>query len=355
MHETGRWRLHWSRLTLFQPASRPQDVAVFSRQLATLLRAGINVATGVQVLSAQADNPAFAKELKAVWEELQTGVQLSVALAGRPRMFPSLLVQLLRAGEASGTLDEALDRAGRYFERQHDLRQRVRTALTYPVLVMLVAAAACAVLFMKVVPVFSAILAAYHAQLPLPTRMVLAISRGLTQAWLPCLLLLLLAVAGWRYLLWRGYGVYVRDWLRLRLPVLRTLVHKSVLASFSRTLAALVQSGLPLLQALELTMSAVDNQVLARALAPVLAGVADGRLLSELLASVKVFPPLLVHMIRVGEESGHLDAMLDKAADFFEADAETLADRFKVLIEPFFILILAVIVGGIVLAVILPV
>ncbi|MCL6518183.1 type II secretion system F family protein [Alicyclobacillus sp.] len=331
-----------------------KGIAVFTRQLATLIRAGVGVAPAIEVLAAEAEDRALARALAAVAAEIQGGRSLSAALADHPRVFPPLLVNLARAGEASGALDEVMERAANHFEKQFATREKVKSALAYPLFVGIAAVLVTAVLLVKVVPTFAALFASYNAALPWPTRIVLGASHLLGRfAWL---VLAVLAV------IWAGYRVSLRavrvrlwrDAMRLRTPVFGVLALRTALATMARTMATLFASGVPVLECMDLTAAALDNAVLARALARAREGVASGERLSDRLRGESAIPALVTHMIRVGEETGNLDVMLAKAADFYEAEADALADRLKALLEPMLVLVLAVIVGIIVLSVIAP-
>ncbi|MCL6598566.1 MAG: type II secretion system F family protein [Alicyclobacillus macrosporangiidus] len=331
-----------------------KDLAVFSRQLATLVRAGVGVASAVEVLAAETENRRLAAVLLEVVGEMHTGHQLSAALAARPRAFPPLLTNLVRAGEASGSLDEVLERAAVHFEKQHYTREKVKSALAYPVLVSLVAVLVTVFLLVKVVPTFVEMFRNYNAPLPLPTRVVMGVSSVFVHAWFLVLAATVLLYTGYRVALRHERFRLARDRLRLRVPVFGQLALKSAMATMARTMGTLFASGVPVLQCLDLTASAVDNAVVAQGLLHAREGIAMGQPMSQRLAGEPVFPPLVTHMIRVGEETGNLDLMLGKVADFYEAETEALADRLKALLEPMLVLVLAVIVGTIVLSVIAP-
>jgi type IV pilus assembly protein PilC len=331
-----------------------KDIAVFTRQFAALVRAGVSVVTAVEVLGTEAENRSLARALADAAAGLRAGQPLSAVLAAQPRVFPPLLVNLARAGEASGTLDEVMDRAAVHFEKQYYTREKVKSALAYPVVVGVAALLVAVVLLVKVIPTFAELFASYNATLPWPTRLVLSLSGLLARGWWGLTLMVLALWLGYRAALRTDRVRLARDRLRLRIPVFGPLALRTALATVSRTMATLFASGVPVLECMELTAAALDNAAVAHALLRARQGVASGERMSAQLQREPVFPPLVTHMMRVGEETGNLDMMLAKAADFYEAEAESMADRLKSLLEPLLVLFMAVIVGVIVLSVIAP-
>ncbi|MCL6600093.1 MAG: type II secretion system F family protein [Alicyclobacillus macrosporangiidus] len=345
---------------VFRPAvvsgrrATAKDIAVFTRQFAALVRSGVSVVTAVEVLATEAENRTLARALADAAAGLRGGQPLSAVLAAHPRVFPPLLVNLARAGEASGTLDEVMERAAVHFEKQYYTREKVKSALAYPVFVGVAAVLVTVVLLVKVIPTFAELFASYNAPLPWPTRLVLSLSGWLAHgSWALTLVVLTLWLT-YRAALRTDRVRLVRDGLRLRVPVFGPLALRTALATALRTMATLFASGVPVLECMDLTAAALDNSAVAHALLRARQGVASGERMSDQLQREPVFPPLVTHMIRVGEETGSIDTMLAKAADFYEAEAESMADRLKSLLEPLLVLVLAVVVGIIVLSVIAP-
>jgi type IV pilus assembly protein PilC len=333
---------------------KPRDFAVMVRQLATLLRAGVVITDALSVLAQQTENKVLGRTLRDMVAKLQAGVQFSQAAAEHSRIFPPVFVNMLRAGETSGDLELVLDRLATFHEREHYTRQKVKSALTYPVVVAILAVCVTAFLLIKVIPTFVSLFAGYNLQLPLPTRIVIAVSNALLHGWYFWLSFLVVATLGYQVVVRRPRGRYWRDRLWLKVPVFGELTRKAVIARMSRTLGTLFASGVPILQALQLTSDVVDNAVIADVLRRSAESLKEGQTLSEPISRSGVFPPLVGHMFHIGEETGQLDAMLAKLADFYEAETEAMADQLRALLEPLMVLILAGVVGVIVTSVILP-
>jgi type IV pilus assembly protein PilC len=333
---------------------KPGEFAILVRQLATLLRAGVAIVDALNVLSQQAENKVLARALADISARIQSGSQLSQAAAEHPDVFPPVFVNMVRAGEVSGQLEDILDRLASFHEKEHYTREKVKSALTYPAIVGVLAVAVTVFLLVRVIPTFVSLFAQFHTQLPLPTRIVIGVSNTLVHQWFIWLGLLIAVIVGYQLAVRRPEGRYWRDWVLLRVPVFGELNRKSVIARMSRTLGTLFASGVPILQGLRLTADVVNNAVVAEVLRRCSDSLTEGQSLSEPFARNPVFPPLVSHMLRVGEETGQLDHMLAKIADFYEAETEAMADRLKALLEPMMVLFLSVIVGVIVTSVILP-
>ncbi len=330
------------------------DFAIFTRQLATLMKAGVTVADGVRVLAQQTERKPFAKALEEVAAKLRNGSQLSDSAAERPDIFPTLFINMVRAGEVSGNLDGVLEKLAVFFEKEHYTSEKIKSAMTYPLIVSIMAIAVVFILMTTVIPTFVGLFASFHAQLPLATRIVMSVSHFFVQFWYLIIVFLIGIVVLYFWLIRKPTARYYRDVVLLKLPVFGPLLQKSAVARMSRTLGSLFASSVPILQALKLTADAVENEVVARALLGSSDSLTAGQPLSEPLSKSWVFPPLVVHMITVGEQTGNLDFMLSKIADFYEAETEAVVDRLKTLIEPLMIVILTTIVGTIIIAVISP-
>jgi type IV pilus assembly protein PilC len=330
------------------------EFAIFARQLATLVKAGVPLAGSVRVLAQQTENKTFARVLQGVATELLTGNQMSDILGNRPDIFPSVFTNMIHAGEASGNLDEVLESLAVFFEKEHYTREKVKSALTYPIVVGVIAIIVSAFLLIKIVPTFVSLFAGFHAKLPLPTRIVLSVSSFFVHDWYVLLLVLIAVIVGYRIALRRESGRHVRDVMLLKMQIFGTLFTKSVMARMARTLSSLMGSAVPVLQSLQLTANVVQNEVVGRALRQCEDSLTNGQAISEPLSRPWVFPPLIIQMVQVGEETGNLDYMLTKIADFYEAETEAMVDRLKSLIEPLMILFLAVVVGTIITAILTP-
>jgi len=331
-----------------------QEIVIFSRQLATLIRAGVPIIQAIQILSEQTTNKRFRQILISVGEGVNKGDLLSEALKQHRKVFQPIFIHMIRAGEESGTLDIVLERLAVFMEKDHNSREKVKSALTYPVTVSFIAILVTIFLLVKVVPVFVQMFADFGATLPLPTRIILAISNFLVVRWYILLLALILTFILFSFLKQQGKGRYYLDYFKLKLPVFGKLLQKEAMARFTRTFSTLVRSAVPILNSINMVSDIVGNEVVKERLLAAINSLRQGESLAEPLKKSWVFPPLVVHMIKVGEETGALDEMLDKIADFYETDVANMVDRLKALIEPLMIVFLAVIVGTIILAVIMP-
>lgn len=344
----------WKREIYFGRKVSAEEFAMFCRQLATLIRAGVTILESVRVMAEQAESKPLRKALGQVTQSIAQGRQLSDAVAETPDIFPVIFVNMVHAGEVAGNLDDVLDRMARFFEKSYYLREKVKSALAYPLVVGSVSIMVTVFLLVKIVPTFVGIFASYHAQLPLPTRIVLGVSNILEHDWWIILAVIAALVIGNKVLNRRRTWVRFKDRLKLRLPVFGVLIQKSVVARMARTLSSLFASAVPIVQSLKIVSEIVGNTVVADALMDSVASLQGGQSLAGPIAKSRLFPPLVAHMITIGEQTGNLDFMLEKIADFYEAEVETYADRLKSLLEPTMILVLATIVGTIVTAVLLP-
>ncbi len=352
-HQGGRFSGEISLQGLFQRINH-QDVALMTRQLATLLKAGLPLVTSLNALADQIENPGLKKVITQVREKVNEGSSLATALKEFPKVFTDLYVNMIHAGEASGSLELVLLRLADYMESQVRIRNRIRAALIYPAVMTVVGITVLAVLFTFVIPKFVAIFDELNQALPLPTVILIKIS-SLVRTYWP---LLLLAVAAGAYLL-RRYkatprGREVYDRLLLRIPVFGRLITLGVIIRFSRTLSTLMSSGVPLLQALDILATVLDNAVFAKAITSARESVIEGASLSRPLQQSGIFPPIVIHMLASGEQSGQLEEMLSKVAEIYEEQADTLASTLMSLLEPILILGMAVIVAFVVISILLP-
>ncbi|ADI13898.1 type II secretion system F family protein [Truepera radiovictrix] len=332
-----------------------RDVTVFSRQFATVINAGLPVVQSLAILQRQAEKDALKEALKRIREEVETGTPLSEALAKHPKLFGRLYVYLVRAGEASGNLDSILERIALYQEKQAALRGKLRSALTYPTVVLLIALGVTYFLLTGIVPQFAGILTQLGGELPLMTRVLIAISDFLRGQWW---LLLLLAVGGVV-----GLGAFYRtargrraiDGALLKAPVLGKLVQKTAIASFSSTFGLLLKSGVNILEAIDITKGTAGNAIVEDVLEEAKGAVQRGEQMSlTLLARPKVFPPLVASMVAIGEETGAVDAMMEKVASFYEREVNEAVESLTAALEPLLIVFLGGVVGFIVAGMFLP-
>lgn len=336
------------------PKVKTQHFTVFCRQLSTLYKAGINMVEAVRVLGQQAESKPFRKILLDIAGEMQQGTQFSLACGKYPTVFSTIFVNMVRAGEASGNLDEMLDRLAIYFEKELYTKEKVKSAMVYPAIMSVVTVIVVIILMTFVVPKLVGNFAQMGLELPLPTRIVIAISDWMKGNWYLLPPLLAAPPLAWILIGRSERGRYALDYFKLKLPVFGVLWQKQALSRFSRTFCSLFAAAVPMMQMLTVVSSVVGNDVIAKLILKAREGVSGGSSIADPLKGSWLFPPMIVQMIAVGERTGALDTMLAKVAEFYEAEVDAMADRLKSMLEPIMILILAVIVGTIVLAVMLP-
>lgn len=344
----------WNKEFYLGNPVKNEQFVVFCRQFATMIKAGISIVEATAILAEQSESKALKKTLAEVAAELRKGSTFSGAISAYPRIFPTIFVQMIRAGEEAGSMEETLERLAVYFEKAHVTREKVKSAMTYPLIVSVMAVFVIIFLLKFMIPRFQTMFAQLGGDLPAITKFTLSLSRSLEQHWIVWLLIALAAVAAVYLLLRWERGAYAWDYLKLKAPVFGILNRKSAIAQLTRTLSSLFASAVPVLQALAIVEKAVGNRVIGATLRECQASLRQGRPLSEPLRQSWVFPPLVTQMIRVGEETGSIDAMLAKVADFYERDVENTVDKLKQLIEPVMILLLAGVVGFIVASVMIP-
>ena len=334
---------------------KSKDVAIFTRQFSVMIDAGLPLVQCLEILGTQQDNATFQKVLLGVRQDVEGGSSLADAMKKHPPAFDDLYTNMIAAGEAGGILDTILKRLAIYIEKAVKLRSQVKSALIYPAAVVSIAGLVVGVILWKVIPTFAALFAGLGAQLPLPTRLVIAASNWFVRL-LP--FLVVGSIAG-VVLLRRYYATYkgrrVIDGLLLRLPVLGGLLQKISVARFCRTLATLMSSGVPILDGLEITARTAGNAIIEDAIMVTRKSVEGGQTLAQPLKTTGVFPPMVVQMISVGEQTGALDVMLSKIADFYEDEVDTAVGNLMTLMEPILILFLGTVVGGIVISMYLPI
>ena len=331
-----------------------KDVAVFSRQFATMINSGLSLLRALAILSEQTENQALADIVGEVRLDVERGTALSTALARHPKAFNRLYISMVRSGEVGGSLDTVLMRLADTIENQVELRRKVKSAMTYPVVVFSLVIVIAAAMLLFIVPQFAGIYKELGGTLPLPTRILIALS-DFVKSWILGIIVVS-GIAAWFLRRWARspQGKPRWDAMKLRLPVFGLLVRKTALARFSRTLAALTRSGVGILEALDIVAETSGNEVIATALHDTQRAVKQGDTLARPLEHHEVFPPMVVQMIAVGEETGALDEMLDKIADFYDSEVEATVDALTSLIEPLLIVVMGATVGGMVISLYLP-
>jgi type IV pilus assembly protein PilC len=344
-----------TEIRIFPEKIKLKDVAIFSRQFATMINSGLSLLRALNILAEQTENGALAKTVAQVRDDVERGSSLSASMSKHPKAFNHLFVSMVKAGETGGQLDVVLDRVADNFEADYKLRQKVKSAMTYPVVVAGIAMILVTVMLMFIVPTFAGMFKGLGGELPLPTAILMAISQK-TKILVP--LFIIGSVSGTiTYKKVRQNNADMRlkfDSFKLKIPVFGMLFQKVAVSRFSRTLALLLRAGVPVLQALDIVADTTGNEVLARAAQDVKASVRGGETMSSPLSKHKVFPPMVVQMIAVGEDTGALDSMLDKIADFYDQDVESTTESLTSLIEPIMIALLGGIVGAMVIALYMP-
>ncbi len=332
-----------------------KDIVVFSRQFSTMINAGMPILQGLTIVAEQADNKAFRVVITKIRDDISNGVTLSEAMGKHPKVFNQLYVSMIHAGEQGGILDAILERLSEYLEKSEAIKGKVKSAMMYPSVVMSVAVLIVIFLMVKVVPTFKDVFESFGAKLPVPTQIVIDVSNFLASAKALILLAALIACAVVVTLYKRTkVGALQWDAMMLKLPVFGPLVRKSSVARFSRTLGTLVKSGVPILEALETVAKTSGNRVVENAVMASREAIREGKTLTEPLKRSGVFPPMVTQMINVGEETGALDAMLSKIADFYEAEVDVAVEGLTSIIEPILIVFLGASLGFIVVAMFMP-
>ncbi len=332
-----------------------KDIVVFSRQFSTMVNAGLPIMQGLSIVAEQAENPDFRHVMTKIRDDIANGIPLSEAMAKHPKAFTTLYVNMVKAGEQGGILDIIFERLSEYMEKAEGVTRKVKSAMMYPIVVFTVAILVVVFLMIKVVPTFADVFKGFGAKLPLPTQLVIDLSNFLSSAKAVFLLAFLVAV----YVvvtLWRKTktGAYNWDLMILKLPVFGVLVRKSAVAKFARTLGTLIKSGVPIMDALETVAKTAGNLVVERAVNNARDSVREGKTLTQPLRESNVFPAMVTQMINVGEETGALDAMLSKIADFYEEEVDAAVEGMTSIIEPILIVFLGVTLGFIVVAMFMP-
>jgi type IV pilus assembly protein PilC len=331
------------------------DLVVFTRQLATMIDAGLPVVQSLQALAEQTTNRAMRDIIKDVCTRVEGGDSFSDALKRNPVAFNKLYVCMVAAGEQGGLLAEILSRLATYLENTARLRKKVKSAMMYPVTVTIVAIAITIFLLVKVVPVFDEVFQGFGAELPLPTQALIDVSE-FVQNWFWIILIGLgVMVWGWLYFIRTPTGRFFWDSKRIKLPIFGSIAHKICLGRFARTFASLIRSGVPILEVLGIVANTVGNVVMEKAIRGCSLDIERGESVSNALAKHPVFPTMIIRMLTAGEQTGKMDAMLEKVADFLDEEVETTLSGLTSLIEPLLIVFLGVVVGGIAICLFLPI
>lgn len=334
---------------------KSEDFVIYCRQFATLIRAGVSIVESTEILAHQTESKGLKKALLKVEEEVKEGHAFSTAADKHPKIFPSLFVNMIRAAETSGNMDDTLDSLASYYEKQNSIKKKVQSTLAYPIVLLVVIVTVVIFLMISIVPSIVATFESLNAELPTITKLVIAMSEVVQSYWWAGIILIAIITLIFMYLYKNNERFqYVTHVILFKLPVFGKLLQKSAIARMTRTLASLVSSAVPILQSLTIVEKVVGNPVIGKVMLQGRDSLKQGRPLSEPLEKSWIFPPLVSHMTAIGEQSGQLDYMLSKIADFYEDDVDRTVDTLKSLIEPLMIVLLAGVVGFIVIAIMVP-
>ena len=331
-----------------------KELAIFTRQFSVMIDAGLPLVQCLEILATQQENKGFARVLAGVRSSVESGSTLSNAMRQYPKIFDDLYSNMVDAGETGGILDTILQRLSGYIEKAVKLKRAVKSALIYPVAVLLIAGGVIFLLLWKVVPIFATLFAGLQVDLPLPTRIVIGLSNAVATFALPLIILMGLGGYGFKKYYETAAGKMQIDTIILKIPILGALMRKIAVARFTRTLGTLITSGVPMLEAMDITARTSGNAVVEKAILSVRKAIEGGRTIVDPLRETGVFPNMVVQMIGVGEQTGALDAMLQKIADFYEDEVDAAVGDLLTAMEPMMILFLGIVVGGVVISMYLP-
>jgi type IV pilus assembly protein PilC len=342
-------------ITLMKPKVKAKDVMIFTRQFSTMIDAGLPLVQSLKVLGDQIENPTFRNAVRDINNNVQSGSTLSDSMRKYPKMFDDLYCNLVAAGEAAGILDSILKRLAEYIEAAEKLKRKVKSAMAYPAVVLFVALAVIIVLLVFVIPVFEEVFSGFGSELPTLTQYVVKASNLLVENAVMVVIGVVIAIFIFVKLGKTDKGRTLIDTVGLKTPVFGDLLRKVAVAKFSRTLATMLQAGVPIISSLDIVASTAGNKVVEQAIIESRIAISEGRSLSDPLLESGVFPPMVTQMIAVGEEAGALDTMLIKVADFYDDEVNAAVDTMTSLIEPLLIVFLGVTVGTVVIAMYLPI
>jgi type IV pilus assembly protein PilC len=332
-----------------------KELAIFTRQFATMIDAGLPLVQCLDILGLQQENQAFKKVIMKVKEDVESGSTFADALGKHPNVFDELFVNLVSAGEVGGILDTILSRLAAYIEKAMKLAKQVKSAMVYPSTILAVALIVTTVLLLYVIPIFGEMFQDFGASLPAPTLIVLAISAYTRKYFLVGVVLLVLLVLGIRWYYKQENGRRRIDRLLLRVPIFGDLLRKIAVARFSRTLGTMVSSGVPILESMDIVAKSAGNKIIEEAIVRARTSISEGKTIAEPLANSKVFPVMVTQMVSVGEATGALDTMLNKIADFYDDEVDAAVGALTSLLEPILMIFLGVVIGGLVIAMYLPI
>lgn len=345
----------FENVKFLQPKVTEKDIVVMTRQFATMIDAGLPLVQCLEILFSQQDNKTFKRVLKNIKEDVEEGSTFADALKQHPDVFDDLFVNLVAAGEIGGILDIILNRLAAYIEKAAKLKKKVKGAMTYPIVVMVIAVMVVAVILIFVIPVFEAMFADFGKALPVPTQIVVAMSDFLKNYILYIIVGFVLFVFAFRRFYKTDKGRALVDKVLLKVPVFGMLLRKVAVAKFTRTLGTMISSGVPILDSLDIVAATAGNMTIEEAIRETRRSISEGRTIAEPLADSDVFPSMVVQMISVGEATGALDTMLSKIADFYDDEVDAAVDALTSMLEPFMMVFLGITIGGLVVSMYLPI
>jgi type IV pilus assembly protein PilC len=345
----------FENIPFMKPKVKSKDIVVFTRQFSTMIDAGLPLVQGLTILAEQTENPTFRGILKQITKDVEGGSTLAEAMKKHPKVFDDLFVNLIAAGEMGGILDTILQRLANFIEKAEELKSKIKGAMTYPAVVVGIALIVIAVILIFVIPVFQDMFSSFGQALPAPTLMVVALSDFVKNNIIYIIpVIIVLIVAFRRYRATKG-GRKTTDTLALKLPIFGDLLKKTAVARFTRTLGTMLASGVPILDSLEIVAKTAGNVVLEEVILDVRSSIAEGQTIAEPLSETDVFPGMVIQMISVGEATGALDTMLAKIADFYDKEVDAAVDALTSMLEPLLMLFLGGAIGGLMVAMYLPI
>jgi type IV pilus assembly protein PilC len=345
----------FANVAMFQPKIKPKDVILFSRQFSTMIDAGLPIIQCMDILVAQQENPTMKRMLKNVKESVESGSTLAESIKKYPKEFDDLYVNMIAAGESGGILDTILRRLSEYLEKAAKLKAQIKGAMTYPIVTLAIACIVLGVILIFVIPVFEDMFSSLGGDLPLPTKIVVFMSRTLVSK--IHFIIGGIVIFSYAFKKFKGTqkGTELIDKIVLKLPVFGELLTKAAVAKFTRTMGTMLGSGVAILEALDIVAKTSGNKTIEKAIINVRYGIAEGRTMADPLSEAGVFPNMVCQMIAVGESTGALDSMLEKVADFYDEEVDQAVENMTALIEPFMLVFLGITIGGLVIAMYLPI
>lgn len=331
-----------------------EDISRFTRQFSAMTSAGLPLVECMDILGNQSENKTLSGAMRQVSADIQSGSALADSLAKHPKIFSSLYCNMVSAGEASGNLDGVLNRLAEYLEKADRLRRKIKGAMTYPAVLLIVASASVALMLTFVIPQFANLFTDLGGTLPAPTRLVMAMSDGLRHYFLAVVLVIVGLFAGYNWFYKTPKGALAIDNIKLKLPVVGDMLRKSAISRFSQTLSTLLSSGISILDALSITARTAGNTVIERGIMVTIEKITGGQTIAEPLSETGLFPPMVIHMISVGEKTGDISSMLSKIAQFYEEEVDAAVDALTSVLEPIMIVVLGAVIGGLLVAMYLP-